>query len=66
MLTQLTDKLAAAQAKAAARGQLSEVDRRAELERAVMIRAGELKAAHPDWDRDRCFRTARNQLAPPA
>ncbi|PEH80407.1 Crp/Fnr family transcriptional regulator [Burkholderia gladioli] len=66
LLTQLTDKLAAAQAKAAARGRLSESDRRAELERAVMIRAGELKAAHPDWDRDRCFRIARIQLAPPA
>ncbi len=66
LLDQLTDKLAAAQAKAAARGRLSESDRQAELERAVMIRAGELKAAHPDWDRDRCFRIARNQLAPPA
>ncbi|WP_175914471.1 Crp/Fnr family transcriptional regulator [Burkholderia metallica] len=62
----LTDKLAAVQAKAAARGTLSESDRRAELERAIMIRAGELKATYPDWDRDRCFRVARNQLAPPA
>lgn len=66
LLAQLADKLAAAQAKAAARGTLSESDRRAELERAVMIRAGELKATYPDWDRDRCFRVARNQLAPPA
>ncbi|WP_321867699.1 Crp/Fnr family transcriptional regulator [Burkholderia cenocepacia] len=66
LLAQLTDKLAAAQAKAAARGTLSESDRRAELERAVMIRAGELKATYPDWDRDRCFRVARNQLTPPA
>ncbi|RXV64140.1 Crp/Fnr family transcriptional regulator [Burkholderia stabilis] len=66
LLTQLTGKLAAARAKAAARGMLSESDRRSELERAVMIRAGELKATYPDWDRDRCFRVARNQLAPPA
>ncbi|WP_244121097.1 hypothetical protein [Burkholderia gladioli] len=66
LLTQLTDKLAAAQAKAAARGRLSESDRRAELKRAVIIDAGEIKAAHPDWDRDRCFRIARNQLFPPA
>ncbi|WP_175971888.1 Crp/Fnr family transcriptional regulator [Burkholderia sp. BCC0322] len=66
LLTQLTDKLAAAQVKAAAWGTLSEGDRRAELERAVMIRAGELKATYPGWDRDRCFRVARNQLAPPA
>ncbi|WP_137910225.1 MULTISPECIES: Crp/Fnr family transcriptional regulator [unclassified Burkholderia] len=66
LLAQLTDKLAAAQAKAAARGTLSESDRRAELERAVMIRAGELKATYPDWDRDRCFRVARSQLALPA
>ncbi|WP_325099217.1 Crp/Fnr family transcriptional regulator [Burkholderia contaminans] len=64
--TLLTDKLAAAQAKAVARSTRSDDDRRADLERAIMIRAGELKDIYPDWDRDRCFRVAHNQLAPPA
>ncbi|MEQ5844411.1 Crp/Fnr family transcriptional regulator (plasmid) [Paraburkholderia acidicola] len=36
-----------------------------ELDRAITLRAGELKAIYADWDRDRCYQVARQQLAPP-
>ncbi|MGS0971562.1 Crp/Fnr family transcriptional regulator [Burkholderia glumae] len=65
LLEQLTTKLAAAQARAKTRDDHGGVDRRAEFERAVMIRVGQLKETHPDWDRDQCFRVARSQLSPP-
>ncbi|MGS1036067.1 hypothetical protein ACVCID_01360 [Burkholderia glumae] len=64
-LEQLTTKLAAARARAKSRDALASVDHHAEFERAVMIRAGQLKEANPDWDRDQCFRVARSQLSPP-
>lgn len=38
---------------------------RADVERAIHLRAGELKAAHPEWDRDACYAAARSQLSPP-
>ncbi|WP_017432449.1 hypothetical protein [Burkholderia glumae] len=65
LLEQLTTKLAAARARAKSRDALASVDHHAEFERAVMIRAGQLKEANPDWDRDQCFRVARSQLSPP-
>lgn len=65
LLDQLTSRLQAIQAKAKSHNGEMAGDRAVELERAIMIRAGELKATYPTWDRDRCFRIARSQLAPP-
>ncbi|WP_408580291.1 Crp/Fnr family transcriptional regulator [Burkholderia cenocepacia] len=62
---QLGDKLKEMQSRAKSRAQSADVGRQAELERMIQIRMGELKQQHPDWDRDRCYRVARQQLAPP-
>lgn len=62
---QLGNKLKDIQARFKRRAAASDVDRQAELERAITLRAGELKGQYPDWDRDRCYRVARQQLAPP-
>lgn len=60
----LTEKIAGTTrrqpADAAARN-----DRSAAEHMNIMLRAGQLKALHPDWDRDTCYRIARQQLAPP-
>ncbi|EED97317.1 Crp/Fnr family transcriptional regulator [Burkholderia multivorans] len=37
----------------------------ADFERMVMLRAGEVKARHPDWDREACYEQARRELGPP-
>lgn len=62
---QLGDKLKEIQSRTKRRPQSADVDRQAELERAIQLRMGELKMQYPDWDRDRCYRVARQQLAPP-
>ncbi|UKD18033.1 hypothetical protein L3V59_41895 (plasmid) [Burkholderia aenigmatica] len=62
---QLGDKLKEIQARVKRWPQSADVGRQAELERAIQLRMGELKMQHPDWDRDRCYRIARQQLAPP-
>lgn len=43
------------------RSDLATADRQIEIAR----RVGQLKAQHPEWDRDTCYRIARQQLAPP-
>ena len=42
-------------------GDLASAGRQVEITR----RVGQIKAQHPDWDRDTCYRIARQQLAPP-
>ncbi|WP_322074860.1 Crp/Fnr family transcriptional regulator [Burkholderia cepacia] len=37
----------------------------AEYRRMLMLRAGSLKAQHPEWDRDACYAEASRQLRPP-
>ncbi|MCO8402773.1 Crp/Fnr family transcriptional regulator (plasmid) [Burkholderia cenocepacia] len=64
LATSLVDKIAEMASRSRSRngaGQPSAVDREIEITR----RAGQLKVDHPDWDRDTCFRIARQQLAPP-
>ncbi|MBJ9688877.1 Crp/Fnr family transcriptional regulator [Burkholderia vietnamiensis] len=62
---QLGEQLKNTQLRVKQREQATDVDRQAELERAITLRAGQLKMQYPDWDRDRCYRIARQQLAPP-
>lgn len=38
---------------------------RADYERSLMLRAGQIKSQHMDWDRDACYAEARRQLRPP-
>lgn len=63
---QLGEQLKNIQSRLKRAPQAGDVDRHAELERAIQLRMGELKMRYPDWDRDRCYRIARQQLAPPA
>ncbi|MBJ9594120.1 Crp/Fnr family transcriptional regulator [Burkholderia seminalis] len=62
---QLGEQLKNIQSRLKRSPQARDVDRHAELERAIQLRMGELKMRFPDWDRDRCYRIARQQLAPP-
>lgn len=70
------DRKAAAQT-AALVDQIAEISKRAKShgpsmpttadpEIELARRASQLKVDHPDWDRDTCYRIARQQLAPPS
>ncbi|MGW9761146.1 hypothetical protein BCO37747_04777 [Burkholderia contaminans] len=61
--TVLTDKIAAIQARS--RQSADNGTSQAEYDRALVLRAGQIKAEHPEWGRDACYAAARQQLAPP-
>lgn len=44
---------------------LSAAQQDEQARRMLMIKAGEMKALHPEWDRDQCYAAARKLLDPP-
>jgi len=65
LAVQLGEQIKNIQSRVKRRPPSTDVGRQAELERAIQLRMGDLKMQYPDWDRDRCYRVARQQLAPP-
>ncbi|MDN7465791.1 Crp/Fnr family transcriptional regulator [Burkholderia gladioli] len=62
---QLGNQLKQIQARLKRRPTAADVDHQVELERAITLRAGQLKEQNPGWDRDRCYSVARQTLSPP-